>query len=145
VTPIRLSQLVTTLFRVVLGLLFSTHGAASLFGFFGGSRGSGHAVPLGSWPNWWAALIQLIGGLLVLVGLGTRPAAILCSGSMAYAYFMVHQPTGLLPLNNGGELPALFCLSFLLIATLGPGPWSLDGELARRRAREALTEPAPVS
>jgi putative oxidoreductase len=134
--PARLTELVTTLFRVVVGLLFALHGAASLFGVFGGNRGSGEAIAMGTWPGWWAALIQFVGGLLVLLGLGTRVAAILCSGSMAYAYFVVHQPDGLLPLNNGGELAALFCWSFLLVAALGAGPWSLDAALQRRQPAE---------
>lgn len=128
----RLSSVTTTLFRLVLGLLFALHGASSLFGVFGGVRGSGQAVALGVWPGWWAALIQFVGGLLLILGLGTRVAAIVCSGSMAYAYFVVHQPLSLLPLNNGGELAAVFCWSFLLIAVLGPGSWSLDAVLARR-------------
>jgi putative oxidoreductase len=134
--PARLTELVTTLFRVVVGLLFTLHGAASLFGIFGGNRGSGEAIAMGTWPGWWAALIQFVGGLLVLLGLGTRVAAIVCSGSMAYAYFVVHQPDGLLPLNNGGELAALFCWSFLLVAALGAGPWSLDAALQRRQPAE---------
>lgn len=132
--PARLNDLVTTLFRIVLGLLFAIHGASSLFGVFGGNRGSGEAIAVGTWPGWWAALIQFVGGALVMAGLGTRVAAIICSGSMAYAYFVVHQPDALLPLNNGGELSALFCWSFLLIAVLGPGKWSVDSVLARRRA-----------
>ncbi|MBF9133077.1 DoxX family protein [Plantactinospora sp. S1510] len=134
-TNAKLADLVTTLFRVVLGLLFALHGAASLFGVFGGNRGSGEAIPLGTWPGWYAAVIQFVGGLLVLVGLSTRIAAVICSGSMAYAYFVVHQPDGLLPLNNGGETAALFCWSFLLVAVLGAGRWSLDGTLNRRRDR----------
>jgi putative oxidoreductase len=135
--PVRLNDLVTTLFRIVLGLLFAIHGASSLFGVFGGSRGSGEAIAVGTWPGWWAALIQFVGGLLVIAGLGTRVVAIICSGSMAYAYFVVHQPDALLPLNNGGELSALFCWSFLLIAALGPGKWSVDSILAQRRAATA--------
>lgn len=135
--PARLNDLVTTLFRIVLGLLFAIHGASSLFGVFGGSRGSGEAIAVGTWPGWWAALIQFVGGLLVIAGLGTRVVAIICSGSMAYAYFVVHQPDALLPLNNGGELSALFCWSFLLIAALGPGKWSVDSILAQRRAATA--------
>ncbi|MDG4834068.1 DoxX family protein [Solwaraspora sp. WMMD1047] len=134
--PARLTEFVTTLFRVVVGLLFALHGAASLFGIFGGNRGSGEAIAIGTWPGWWAALIQFVGGLLVLLGLGTRVAAIVCSGSMAYAYFVVHQPDGLLPLNNGGELAALFCWSFLVVAALGAGPWSLDAALQRRQPAE---------
>ncbi|MEV4545277.1 putative oxidoreductase [Micromonospora echinaurantiaca] len=126
-----------SLFRAVIGLLFLCHGLASLFGVLGGNRGTGEAIPLGQWPGWWAALIQGICGALVLLGLLTRPAAILASGSMAYAYFMVHQPDALLPLRNGGELAVLFCWSFLLIAVLGPGAWALDSLLRTRRADRA--------
>lgn len=136
---LRLMVPVTSLFRLVVGLLFTLHGAASLFGVFGGNRGSGNALPVGEWPSWWAALIQLVCGVLVVVGLATRPAAVLASGSMAYAYFTVHQPNALLPLQNGGETAAMFCWSFLLIAALGPGPWSLDA-LLRRRSAEADAE-----
>lgn len=128
-------KLVINLFRMVLGLLFWFHGAASLFGIFGGNRGTGEAVEFGVWPGWWAALIQFVCGGLVLLGLGTRVAAIICSGSMAYAYFVVHQSIALLPMNNGGEPAALFCWSFLMIAAIGPGEWSLDALLARRRER----------
>ncbi|MBB5868717.1 putative oxidoreductase [Allocatelliglobosispora scoriae] len=139
----RLPELVTTLFRLVLGLLFAFHGATSIFGILGGARGTGQAIAVGVWPGWWAALIQLVGGLLVMAGLGTRIAALVCSGSMAYAYFVVHQPEGLLPLNNGGELAALFCWSFLLVAVLGPGSWSLDRLLTRRSGALATAgEPA---
>ncbi|MFY1670539.1 DoxX family protein [Plantactinospora sp. WMMB334] len=141
----RIVDVTTTLFRVVLGLLFTLHGAASLFGIFGGNRGSGEAIAVGTWPGWYAALIQFVGGVLVLVGLSTRVAAVICSGSMAYAYFMVHQPEALLPLNNGGELAALFCWSFLLVAALGGGRWSLDAGLARRRGRGLAEEPATVA
>ncbi len=144
-TNAKLTDLVTTLFRVVLGLLFALHGAASLFGVFGGNRGSGEAIPLGTWPGWYAAVIQFVGGLLVLVGLSTRISAVICSGSMAYAYFTVHQPDGLLPLNNGGETAALFCWSFLLVAVLGAGRWSLDGTLARRRGRTVAETTSPVA
>ncbi|AEB47545.1 MULTISPECIES: DoxX family protein [Micromonospora] len=125
-----------SLFRMVVGLLFLCHGLASLFGVFGGNRGTGEPVPLGQWPGWWAALIQALCGALVLVGLFTRPAALLASGSMAYAYFVVHQPEALLPLRNHGELSVMFCWSFLLIAILGPGSWALDNLLGQRGGRE---------
>jgi putative oxidoreductase len=115
------------MFRLVVALLFVMHGAASLFGIWGGARGSGMAVAFGAWPHWWAAAIQFTCGLLVLVGLGTRWAALLCSGSMAYAYFVVHQPVSLIPLSNGGELAAMFCWAFLLVAVLGPGAWAVEG------------------
>jgi putative oxidoreductase len=143
--PARIHDLALTLFRLVLGLLFAFHGAASLFGIFGGNRGSGEPIEVGTWPGWYAAVIQFAGGLLVLSGLATRAAAIVCSGSMAYAYFVVHQPDGLLPLQNGGETAALFCWSFLLIAALGPGRFSLDQALARRRTRAGVPEPAVAS
>ncbi|MEU8182329.1 DoxX family protein [Micromonospora sp. NPDC049047] len=129
----RLGGPTLSLFRIVIGLLFALHGLASVFGLFGGNPVTGRAIALGTWPGWWAALIQLVCGTLVLAGLFTRPAALLASGSMAYAYFVVHQPDDLLPLRNGGELSALFCWSFLLIAALGPGSWALDTLLSRRR------------
>jgi putative oxidoreductase len=142
-TPPRFQAQVLGLFRIVLGLLFACHGAATLFGVLGG----GHGLPPtpGQWPGWWAAVIQLAGGALVLLGLGTRPAALLCSGSMAYAYFVHHQPDGLFPLENGGESAALFCWAFLLIAALGPGRWTvtelpaLAGRLTHRNREEATT------
>ncbi|MEV0429853.1 DoxX family protein [Micromonospora sp. NPDC050495] len=141
--PAQLSGPVLSLYRVVVGALFLCHGAASIFGVLGGNRGSGAAIPFATWPGWWAALIQLVCGALVLVGLFTRPAALLASGSMAYAYFTVHQPHELLPIQNGGELAALFCWSFLLVAVLGPGSWALDAALARRRATPAEPATAP--
>ncbi|MDH2425819.1 DoxX family protein [Sphaerisporangium sp. TRM90804] len=132
----RLGEPVYALFRMVVGFLFMTHGVASLFGLFGGHRGSGQALQFAVWPNWWAALIQLVCGALVLGGLFTRAGAILASGSMAYAYFIVHQPQDLLPLLNGGELAAVFCWSFLLVAVMGPGVWSLDSIVHRHQNHE---------
>ncbi|GAA1193419.1 putative oxidoreductase [Kitasatospora gansuensis] len=119
--------------RIAIGLLFSCHGAASLFGVLGGTKGGGTVEAL-SWPGWYAAVIQLVGGVLVLVGLGTRTAAIVCSGSMAYAYFSVHQEVALWPIQNGGVASAVYSWSFLLIAATGPGALALDGLLARRSA-----------
>ncbi|MGW1884176.1 DoxX family protein [Streptomyces sp. NPDC001970] len=121
------------LFRIVVGLLFASHGAASLFGVLGGAMGGG-TVPTGTWPGWYAAVIQLVGGGLVLVGLGTRTAAFIASGSMAYAYFTVHQPEALFPLQNGGEASAIFCWAFLLLVFTGPGAAALDGLFAPRGA-----------
>lgn len=140
----RFTEVIATLFRIVIGLLFAIHGAASVFGVFGGNRGSGEPIQFAAWPGWWAAAIQLVGGILVVMGLGTRAAALLCSGSMAYAYFVVHQPISLLPLNNGGELAAMFCWSFLLIAAIGPGVWSLDALLATKKGATTtrVAEPA---
>lgn len=105
-----------SLFRIVVALLFVCHGASSLFGILGMGP-----LPAGEWPGWYAAVIQLVGGTLVLLGLGTRAAALVNSGSMAFAYFDVHQARGLFPLENGGELPVFFCWAFLLIVFTGPG------------------------
>jgi putative oxidoreductase len=133
----RITAPMLSVYRVVVGMLFACHGLASLFGMFGGAMGRGGSIPAGTWPGWWAALIQLVGGALVMVGLGTRAAAVLCSGSMAYAYFTVHQERALLPIQNGGEAAAMFCWAFLLVAVLGPGPLSIDEYLRRLRARTA--------
>ncbi|TMR21916.1 DoxX family protein [Nonomuraea turkmeniaca] len=120
------------LYRFVIGLLFACHGAATLFNVMGGPQGQ---VPsIGQWPGWWAAVIELIGGTLVLLGLATRAAAVICSGTMAYAYFVVHQPQALFPIENGGEKAALFCWGFLLIAALGPGRWALSTVLTPARS-----------
>src|SRR5690349_6225915 len=133
----RASAQYLSVFRIVVGLLFTVHGSASLFGIFGGAKGiAGATVKLGLWPSWWAALIQVIAGGLVLIGFLTRPAAILCSGSMAYAYFTVHAPKSLWPMANGGEAAALFCWAFLTIALVGAGAWSVDHLISRRRTGE---------
>ena len=134
----RIAQITWPLFRVVVGLLFACHGLSSLFGVFGGSRGSGEPVAVGVWPGWYAALIQLACGILVMLGLLTRPAAILASGSMAYAYFVVHQPDGLLPIQNGGVNAALYAWTFLAIAVIGAGQWSLDALIGKRRTAEPV-------
>ena len=124
------------LFRIVVGFMFATHGAAALLGVLGTDK-----VEAFVWPGWWASAIQAVGGLFVLVGFGTRYAALLCSGSMAYAYFTVHQAGALLPVQNGGEKAALFSFAFLLIAFLGSGAWALESSplVKRSRAGELAT------
>ncbi|MEU6241083.1 DoxX family protein [Streptomyces sp. NPDC047024] len=131
------------LFRVVVGLLFAVHGAASLFGVLGGAVGTqGGTVPAGSWPGWYAAVIQLVAGALVLLGLGTRGAALIASGSMAYAYFDVHQSNAFWPIQNGGELSVLFCWAFFLLVFTGSGAFAAEALLPRRTATTTATEPA---
>ncbi|WP_330340367.1 DoxX family protein [Streptomyces sp. NBC_00557] len=136
------------LFRIVVGLLFAVHGAASLFGVLGGAAGThGGTIPAGAWPGWYAAVIQLVAGALVLLGLGTRGAALIASGSMAYAYFDVHQQAALWPIQNGGELSVLFCWSFFLLVFTGSGAFGLDRLVARRTAADARagSEQAPMA
>lgn len=133
VSQTKLWPYVLSLFRVIVGALFVCHGAATVFGVLGGAGGSGAAAPVGAWPGWWAGLIQLVSGVLVALGLGTRVAALLGSGSMAYAYFTVHQEKALLPIQNGGEASIMFCWTLLVIALTGPGAWALDPLLTRIR------------
>ncbi|MFJ1897511.1 MULTISPECIES: DoxX family protein [unclassified Streptomyces] len=124
-----------SLFRIVIGLLFTCHGVASLFGLLGDAR-----VPAGTWPGWYAAVIQLAVGTLVILGLGTRTAALVGSGSMAFAYFDVHQRRGLLPMENGGEAAVFFCWTLLLIVFSGPGALAADRLFSSRGATRGETE-----
>ena len=140
----RFSGPVWSLFRIVVGLLFSLHGAGTVLGLFGGNAGSGKALEVGVWPGWWAGLIQLVCGILVMLGLFTRVAAVLASGSMAYAYFVVHQPNALMPTQNGGVISALYAWAFLVIAVLGAGPWSLDAMWRRRTGAGTSADAEPA-
>lgn len=108
------------LLRIISGFLFIWHGTQKLFNF-----PADFPYPLS--PLMYAAgTIELVGGALVMVGLLTRPAAFVCSGTMAVAYWMVHGMNNFFPILNGGELAALYCFAFLFIAARGPGIWSLD-------------------
>ncbi|WUH92556.1 DoxX family protein [Streptomyces sp. NBC_00433] len=125
---------VLSVFRMVVSLLFASHGASTVLGVLGGSSNPDRPS-FGVWPGWWAGLIQLVCGILVFVGIGetgTRLAALAGSGSMAYAYFTVHQKRALWPIENGGEGAAMFCWSLLLVAVMGQGAWSLAQVVARR-------------
>jgi putative oxidoreductase len=101
------------LFRIVVGFLFICHGLQKLLGVLGG-----HRVALGSMLGA-ASLIETFGGLLVMIGLFTTPAALVCSGEMAFAYFMVHAPKSPWPIQNGGEPAVFYCFAFLYIAARG--------------------------
>ncbi|MFF5365226.1 DoxX family protein [Streptomyces scabiei] len=133
--------LVLGLFRIVLGLLFASEGAATVFGVL-----DRKASPVGDWPFWYAGVIELTCGALVLLGVATRGAAFLSSGIMAFAYFTEHQKDGLFPLQNGGLAPVLFCWGFLLLVFAGPGALSLAGltrrETGSRTGSDRVTEPS---
>jgi len=117
----RLAPQTWALFRIVTGLLFLWHGASKLFGF-------PQAAPEApAFILYVAGPIELVGGILVMIGLFTRPAAFLCSGLMASAYWMAHGTNGLFPMSNGGEKAALYCFAFLCISAQGAGIWSVDG------------------
>ncbi|MGE2730343.1 DoxX family protein [Mycolicibacterium vaccae] len=119
-----------SIFRIMFGLLFTLHGTMKLFGW-----PLGEAASVGTWPVWWAGLIELVTGILITVGFFTRIAAIIAAGQMAVAYFWQHwgilggEPDSFWPFGNGGnggELTILFCFGFLLLATTGAGVWSID-------------------
>jgi putative oxidoreductase len=131
--PGRLVAAVHSAARAVIGVLFACHGVAGLFGGLGGVAGTHGGFPFGWWPGWWVALLQLVGGILVAVGLYTRVTASLCSGVLAYLYFTVHLPHGLLPIQNGGEPAVMFTCVFLLFAALGSGPYAVDTVIRQRR------------
>jgi putative oxidoreductase len=116
------------LLRIVSGLLFALHGSQKLLGF----PGEKEPVELFSQMGL-AGVIELVGGLLIALGLLTSYAAFLASGEMAFAYFMAHASQAPLPILNGGELAVLYCFLFLYVAARGSGVWSLDSLRSRPR------------
>jgi len=127
----RVAQIAYFLLRVVAGWLFLQAGAVILFGWFGGMPGGG-TVPLMSQMGIGGTL-EFFGGLLIILGLLTRPVAFILSGEMAVAYWQFHAPHGTWPLQNQGLPAVLFCFIFLYMAAQGGGDWSLDALLRRRR------------
>jgi putative oxidoreductase len=121
-----------SLLRIMAGFTFSLHGFQKLFGLFGGMGGHGATAPFPS-LIWIAAVLECFGGLLIALGLFTRPVAFLLCGEMAVAYFRQHASRGLWPILNGGELAVLYCFIFLYLSVAGPGPISLD-RLFRKRS-----------
>jgi putative oxidoreductase len=111
-----------SLLRVVTGFLFMQHGGQKIFGFPAPQR---YEFDLFSMSGV-AGTLELFGGLLIVVGLFTRPVAFLLSGLMAFAYFIAHAPQNFWPILNGGELAALFCFVFLYLTVAGGGKWSVD-------------------
>lgn len=116
-----LTEQTYAMMRIVTGFLFLWHGTQKLFGYPAPTpEGSPAYVIYG------AGTIELVCGILVMIGLFTGAAAFLASGEMAVAYWMVHGTSSFFPLNNGGELAAFYCFVFLFIAARGPGIWSID-------------------
>jgi len=107
--------------RVVAALLFFLHGTQKLLGF-----------PAAEWAPetlslpWIAGVIEIVTSVLIAIGLFTRPAAFIASGTMAFAYWLMHAPGNLFPTNNGGDAAILFCFLFLYLVFAGPGAWSVD-------------------
>jgi len=115
--------------RIVAALLFIEHGTQKLFGFPVAAPGG---VPAAFTLIWFAAVLEAVGGLLLALGLFTRPVAFLLSGEMAFAYWMTHAPRAFFPIMNGGDGAILYCFIFLYIAVAGAGAWGLDRALNRR-------------
>lgn len=116
----RYAPQVYALMRIVFGFLFIFHGLQKIFGMYGGR--TAELISL----RGLAGTIELVAGALIMLGWFTRPAAFIASGQMAFAYFMSHQPNGLWPIQNRGELAALYCFAFLYIAARGAGPLGVD-------------------
>jgi putative oxidoreductase len=125
------SEQAFAIMRIVVGFLFMCHGAQKLFGLFGEPGGGRDPVQLLSLRGL-AGVIEFFAGLLVAIGLFTGWAAFLASGQMAVGYFMVHFPRGFWPIQNGGELAAIYSFAFLYIATRGSGSWSISSAVRKR-------------
>jgi putative oxidoreductase len=121
----KFSPQVFALLRIVTGFLFLCHGLQKVFGVLGGEK-----KELLSFMGL-GGVIELVGGLLVMIGLQAGWAAFICSGTMAVAYFKFHQGQGALPIQNRGELAALYSWLFLYLATKGSGAWSVDALLRK--------------
>ena len=122
----RFAPQVLSILRIMSALLLLQHGFSKFF----------------AWPMvmkqpamfslfWWAGMIEIVGGVLLLIGLFTRPVAFILSGELAFAYFIGHAPRSFFPLVNNGEAAVLFCFVFLYLAFAGGGPWSVDAMLRR--------------
>jgi putative oxidoreductase len=116
---------VLSILRIVVGLLFLEHGLNKFFGF-PASALPHHPYVLVSLVPGLAGILETVGGVLIILGLFTRPAAFILSGEMAFAYFMAHAPHGFFPLENRGEGAVFYCFVFLYLFVAGGGEWALD-------------------
>ena len=123
------SPRVLSILRIVTGFLFMQHGGQKMLGFPASQRYEFELFSLiGA-----AGVLELFGGLLIVVGLFTRPIAFLLSGQMAFAYFIAHAPKGFWPIVNGGELAVMYCFVFLFFSVAGGGIWSIDALFSAKR------------
>jgi len=120
------SPRILSVLRIVAALMFMTHGTAKLFAMPHQAMFDNLQIMslIGV-----QGILEFGGGLLLAIGLFSRPVAFVLSGDMAVAYFMAHWPKSWLPILNGGELAVLWCFVFLYLFFAGPGPWSLDAKL----------------
>ena len=136
----RAKEVALFLLRVVAGLLFLQAGGMKLFDWFGGvpAQFGGHPKFLSQ--VWIGGVLEFYGGAAILLGLCTRPIALVLSGEMAVAYFQFHQPQGFWPIQNHGEPAVLLCFIFLFLAAHGAGDWSVDAVIRRRRQRRVARQ-----
>jgi putative oxidoreductase len=135
----RWQPVMLSLLRIVAAFSFVTHGSQKLFAFpVTGPQPTAHFFTL----FWLAGVIEFFGGMLMLLGLFARPAAFIMAGEMAVAYFKQHAPGGFWPILNKGELATVYCFIWLYVMVAGPGAWSVDALLAKRRAMRTPATPA---
>ncbi|MFV0408570.1 MAG: DoxX family protein [Paracoccus sp. (in: a-proteobacteria)] len=120
----RFAPQMLSVLRIVSALIFFAHGTQKILGIPASDR----AFPPIFSTFWFAGVLELVGGALLIVGLFSRPVAFLLSGLMAAAYWMAHAPQHPVPALNGGDAAILYCFIFLYIVFAGPGPWSLDAK-----------------
>ena len=121
-----------SLLRIIAGFLLIPAGTMKLFAFPAGMPPDGGTAEVMS-QIWIGGVLELVGGVLLLIGLFTRPTAFILSGQMAVAYFMVHIHINFWPILNNGEITVLYAFLFLWLSAAGPGPWSLDQAMGRKR------------
>ena len=121
--------------RIMTGLLFLEHGTQKLLGFPPRANPGPALLSLIGVQG----ILELVGGLLILIGLFTRPVAFILAGDMAVAYFMAHAPRGFFPTLNGGQLAILFSFVFLYLFVAGGGVWSVDAQRSGRRSLAPAT------
>lgn len=127
----RFAPQLLSILRIVAAFCFILHGTSKLFNFPAEAGAPARELAMFSLP-WFAGVLETFGGMLLLLGLFTRPVAFLLSGQMAVAYFKAHAPHSFWPTLNHGEPAVLFCFIWLYIAAAGPGPWSLDAAIRRK-------------
>jgi putative oxidoreductase len=125
--------------RIISALVLFEHATARAFGFPTNPARAFTGAPEMFTRPWFATVLELFGGLLIVLGLFTRPVAFVLSGLMAFAYFIAHAPENFFPIINRGEPAVLLCFIFLYLSANGAGPYGLDAVLGRRR------ENAPAS
>ena len=131
--PAWLPGVMLSVLRVVTGALFMQHGVQKLFGLLVNPARPWNGPPELFSQFWFAGMLEVFGGALIVLGLLTRPVAFVLAGEMAVAFFQAHFPRSFWPILNRGESVVLFCFVFLYLAVVGAGPYSIDGMLRARR------------